>query len=695
MEYFRKMIKTIFSIILALVLLVNIAAAGDKISEDVKSRMKIGEKVPVIIMLKEQPSLKSLSKDQPSLKSLSKEDAIALRKSHATTNQKDITALLKEEKSKDNGKADKIRTFWIVNAIALDASPELIEKLEKRDDVERIEFDEELSIAEDLSVQVSPEQIANATLEINRTNATKVWELGIDGTGINVSVIDTGIDASHPDLAGRVIRWKDYINTSTTSPYDDNEHGTRVAGIVGGNGSKGYTTGVAPNVSLFGVKVINSTTGSGNDSDMISGIEWSVENGADVISMSLSIGTSLWTSSNCDSYNSAMTTAINNAVASNVTVVVAAGNTVGPGVKNPACISSTIAVGSVDSSDTIDSYSGRGAAMADHGVVAPGVNILSLLPTLWRDYGYGYYTYEPPYHAENMSGTSFATPFVSGTVALMLQAARKNGTSLTPVQIRSILQNTSIDLGEPGRDTIFGAGRINVSNATAAIASYAASTPAPTPPGSITALQNSTYAQTYINWTWTDPADAEFSKVMIYLNGTFQTNVTKGVQFYNATGLAIDTAYNLSTQTVDASGNINQTWINHTARTASSIGQNTYVQLSNGSFGIVLKGREKTINYSLTLNNTGDRSATVEARFSNVSGVFGMVSGANTTLNATSFALGIHGSTFFYLNDTNSSVFVATAPPGVTYLDAGLTVPSDQLPGDYNGTVILIFSNTI
>jgi len=91
------------------------------------------------------------------------------------------------------------------------------------------------------------------------------------------------------------------------------------------------------------------------------------------------------------------------------------------------------------------------------------------------------------------------------------------------------------------------------------------------PPAGINSLRNITYVQGYIKWSWNDPADADFAKVMVYINSIFRTNVTKGVRFYNATGLTPNTAYTISTHTVDASGNINKTWINHTARTAPSI----------------------------------------------------------------------------------------------------------------------------
>ncbi|MDJ1421876.1 MAG: S8 family serine peptidase [Candidatus Methanoperedens sp.] len=415
------------------IFLVETEAASDRITMDVKSRMLEGEYVPVIITLKDSPSFKTLSKG----------DAVTLMKERASDSQQNLVTLLNKERSR--GKADKIKQFWIVNAIAVNASPELIEILSKRDDVASIELDSELHILEDYSALVSQGQIDNATSEIKYINTTKVWELGIDGSGINVSVIDTGINAAHPDIAGRVVKWVDYINGGG-SAYDDDPygHGTHVAGTVGGNGSLGITTGVAPNVSLFGVKVLNNK-GSGSASDMISGIEWSVSNRADVISMSL--GTEqTWMTPDCDIDNPAIAYAINNAVNAGIVVVAAAGNNAS-GVSSPGCIRNAIAVGAVDSSDSIAYFSGRGAAMIDHGVVAPGVGVTSL------NLSNGYVA---------LSGTSMATPHVSGMVALLLHAAKKNDLTLSPSQIKSILETTSVDLGTAGKDDTYGAGRINV-----------------------------------------------------------------------------------------------------------------------------------------------------------------------------------------------------------------------------------------
>jgi serine protease AprX len=424
---------------LSCIFFVNTQAASDKTSMEVKSRMLKSEKVPVIIILK----------DTPSFRTFSKENAVNELKNRTSTSQQALADLLKEEKGR--GKADKIKEFWIVNAIAVDSSPELIEKLSMRNDVMRIELDEKFHITDDYSMQVSHGQIDNSTSEIRRINTTKVWELGIDGTGIKVSVIDTGINASHPDIGGRVIKGYDFVNNDD-DPADDNGHGTHVAGTIGGNGSQGTTTGVAPNVSLFGAKVLD-VAGYGYESNVIRGIEWSVSNGANLISMSLS--GERWVTSNCDLDNSAMATAINNAVASNVVIVASAGNNAS-GVSSPGCIQKSIAVGAVDGSDTIAIFSGRGLSMTDHGVVAPGVGITSL------DYASSGYL-------AGWNGTSMATPHISGTVALILHAAKRQGTTLLPSQIKNILTSTSIDLGAAGNDPTYGAGRINVSAAVFSI----------------------------------------------------------------------------------------------------------------------------------------------------------------------------------------------------------------------------------
>ena len=125
-----------------------------------------------------------------------------------------------------------------------------------------------------------------------------------------------------------------------------------------------------------------------------------------------------------------------------------------------------------------------------------------------------------------------------------------------------------------------------------------------TPPASVTDLQNITYQETYINWTWDDPADGDFSEVMVYLDGISQPNVTKGNQFYNATGLTADTEHEISTRTVDDLGNINDTVVNHTARTKPSPVEPVTVSIGSaeGSVG-------DSVNVSINITNASNIGA--------------------------------------------------------------------------------------
>lgn len=423
-------------ILLLIAFSVFAGAVNNKISPQVESLMLTHEKVPVIIVLK----------DKPVIPIKSKELTINSMKNHASSSQQQLVGFLKDEKVK--GKADKIKQFWIVNSIAVNASPGVIKAISIRDDVDSIELDSEIHILEDSSllIRVTQGQIDSATNAINQINATNAWEIGIDGTGINVSVLDTGIYAAHPDIAGRIIKGYDFVNNDN-DPADDDGHGTHVAGTVGGNGAGGTTTGVAPNVSLLIAKVCNSGGWCFN-SDIVDAIQWSVENGADIISMSLG-----------DSARSnAIHLAINNAINMEVVVIAAAGND----GSNPETINypggekNVIAVGAVSGSDVIAYFSSRGPITVDGEILtkpdvsAPGVNINSLSYT---SSGYSGYTW---------SGTSMATPHVSGAAALLLQAARQLGTTLSPAQIKSILENTSVDKGLAGKDNNYGAGRIDV-----------------------------------------------------------------------------------------------------------------------------------------------------------------------------------------------------------------------------------------
>ncbi|MEA1908551.1 MAG: S8 family serine peptidase [Euryarchaeota archaeon] len=352
----------------------------------------------------------------------------------------------------DHGTSD-VRDLWLVNGVAMRASRSAIEAISRRDDVERIELDRILQLPD---APASRAVAGSPAWGVSRINAVDAWDIGINGSGINVSIIDSGICADHADLDDlddngatddpKILKWIDYVNVSKLDPYDDCGHGTHVAGTVSGTGAGGTQTGVAPGTNLLVAKVFDSA-GDAYLSDVILAFQWSIENGADVISFS---GGGI-------EHDQDVTVAIDNIVAAGVVPVIAAGND-GPGASTINCPGSekgALTVGSINIADDVASSSSRGPVTIPGNtwtkpdVAAPGVNIISTYNNG------GYYV---------KSGTSMATPHVSGTVALMLQV----NSSLTPDEIKSILENTAVDLGSPGKDNDTGAGRINAYQAVLA-----------------------------------------------------------------------------------------------------------------------------------------------------------------------------------------------------------------------------------
>ena len=241
------------------------------------------------------------------------------------------------------------------------------------------------------------------------------WANGEDGTGETIAVIDTGVDATHEDLAGKVLQGFDFtVVDQTVSNYgriDFNGHGTHVAGIAAATDNTLGGVGGAPGASILPVRVL-SASGSGWTSDVVSGIYWAADHGANVISMSLG-------GSSCGSAEHA---AVAYAKAHGVVVVAAAGNN-GTNVPiYPAGFDdSVIAVGATTQANAKASFSNWGTPYVDIG--APGSEILS--------------TYHGGY--ANLSGTSMATPFVAAAAALVLEQCP----GLTPSQVQTRLMSSA------------------------------------------------------------------------------------------------------------------------------------------------------------------------------------------------------------------------------------------------------------
>ncbi|MEK7067800.1 MAG: S8 family peptidase, partial [Patescibacteria group bacterium] len=216
-------------------------------------------------------------------------------------------------------------------------------------------------------------------------------------------------------------------------------HGTHIAGIIAAVDNTFGVVGVGPQISLYGVKVLNRN-GSGYLSDVIEGLDWAIANGMQVINMSLG------TSSDIQSFRDA----VQRVNAAGIVQVAAAGNS-GGAVNFPGAYPEVIAVSATDNTNTIASWSSRGSEV---DLAAPGVNIYS--------------TYRGSKYA-TLSGTSMASPHVAGAAALVLTQTAKcdsdfNGVC-SPVEVQQRLENTAEDLGISGKDSLYGAGLIDAQKA--------------------------------------------------------------------------------------------------------------------------------------------------------------------------------------------------------------------------------------
>jgi serine protease AprX len=321
-------------------------------------------------------------------------------------------------------------------------------------------------------------------------------DLGYDGSGIGVAVIDSGIAGWHDDLAAegggqRVDHFVDLVNGAETR-YDDYGHGTHVAGIIAGNGfdSSGARTGIAPGSRLVVLKVLDGE-GNGYVSDVIAALDYIVahKDALNIRVANLSIATPVYESYLTDP----LTLAAKRAVDAGIVVVAAAGNRgrtpdgqdAYGGITAPGNAPWVLTVGASShmgttarGDDTMAVFSSRGPTAADHAakpdLVAPGVGIESL-----SDFSSAFYQSRAPYLLAgtvptgylpylSLSGTSMAAPVVSGTVALMLQV----NPALTPNAVKAILQFTSESY--PAYDPLTaGTGFLNAAGAVALARSFA------------------------------------------------------------------------------------------------------------------------------------------------------------------------------------------------------------------------------
>ncbi len=394
-----------------------------------------------------------------------------------------------------------LNRFWIVDAVLVEVDKAGLELLASMPEV--------VKIVPNIPVFHVPKPVAVKKLGalqqvsswgIFKIRAPEVWAKGITGEGVRICVLDTGVDITHPALQGKMLTidpndphypggWMEFDengNPVLSTPHDTHGHGTHVSGTALGGDTQNILIGVAPGATLMHGLVLPG--GSGTFAQVFAGMQWCVEpfyidpdTGQQIPTnlpahvVSMSFGASGY-------YGNDLLPAIENMLLAQIVPVAAIGNE-GPGTSsNPGNIWGVIGVGATDQNDNVAYFSsgevvnwpnppsdwpffgGYPSTYIKPDVSAPGVDITSAVP------GGGY---------EAWSGTSMATPHVSGTVALILQAMdalnykSPDPRYSIPELVYLILNSTAIDLGDPGQDTRYGWGRIDAYAAVEKALQYA------------------------------------------------------------------------------------------------------------------------------------------------------------------------------------------------------------------------------
>ncbi|PZG13743.1 S8 family serine peptidase [Nonomuraea aridisoli] len=369
-----------------------------------------------------------------------------------------------------------VNRFWLKNMLLVRATPATLASLAELDVVDRIIPNFTLTTPDPEKPEAAaPKATAagSATWGVAKIGADRVRaERGLTGEGVRVAVLDTGIDAAHPDLAGKLATtdasdpkhpggWIEFDPSGMpvpSEPHDSSFHGTHVAGTIAGGDASGTQIGVAPDAELMAALVIPG--GTGTLAQVIAGMQWAIApyaadgspagEPADVVSMSLG----------AEGYSDEFIEPVRNIIKAGAFPAFAAGNDCVEGQSNsPGNVYESVAVGATDADDNVADFSCGGVVQRgdwfsappewpDSYVVpdvsAPGVDVVSSLPN--GEYG-------------SLNGTSMATPHVSGTVALMLQARP----GLTVEAAEEILAGTSVsdDRYGPRPNPRVGQGRID------------------------------------------------------------------------------------------------------------------------------------------------------------------------------------------------------------------------------------------
>ncbi|SFS78116.1 thermitase [Marininema halotolerans] len=339
----------------------------------------------------------------------------------------------------------------------------------------------------------------------------QAWDITKGSSNVTVAVVDTGVQANHPDLSGKVVQGYDFVDNDSNA-NDENGHGTHVAGTIAANTNNGVgVAGVAPNVKIMGVRVLDAE-GSGTNDAVADGITYAADHGAKVINMSLG---------GADE-SQAIEDAVNYAWNKGVVIVCAAGNESTSSPSYPAYYSKSIAVAATDSNDKLAYFSNYGSWV---DVAAPGVDIMS--------------TYIGSKY-ESLSGTSMASPHVAGLAGLLASQGLSN------TQIRAAIENTSDTVS--GTGSKFAHGRVNAYKALKGESSVDDSQDAYEPNNSFSQAYGISSGSTY-NSKINSSSDIDYYKFTSKSSGYINLNLTNlpddyDLYLYNSNGQQLTKSWN-------------------------------------------------------------------------------------------------------------------------------------------------------
>lgn len=442
------------------------------------------EKTTFLVTFKEKPNVEQAAEKALSVKGMKSAGLSELKKVRNTAvvselkntsenAQKKVVELLAKEQ--EAGNVDKVKSHYIVNTVVVTATKEVAEKLEGFEEVESILPNKTryLHISEeDETITATADKIA---WNVKKIKAPEVWEQGIDGTGIVVATIDSGVEWNHPALkknyrgydaeTGEVdhaYNWYDAVSNKA-EPYDNIDHGTHVTGTMVGSEKGKEQIGVAPGAKWIAVRAFDNF-GHASDEDLIEAAEWILsprdENGVERPDLAPDIVNNSWGSSS--GFDEFYRDIVKAWVAAGIFPVFSAGNAIEksdvvPGsVEVPANYPESFAVGAVDADNLLAPFSLIGPSPYNEikpDISAPGVGINSSVLN-------GKYA--------KKDGTSMASPAVSGMVALLYQAAPE----LSIDEIKQVIKASATPLKDKTYTSVpnngYGYGLINAEAAVAA-----------------------------------------------------------------------------------------------------------------------------------------------------------------------------------------------------------------------------------